>query len=79
MFQNIDKIYLAIFLFITLYFLINIVQPNFIYNNRENCLRHFGIGYRNTTILSLWLVSILLAIFSYFVIIYIYYLKNQWF
>ena len=79
MFQNIDKVYLAIFLFITLYFLINIIRPNFIYNNRENCLRHFGIGYRNTTILSLWLVSILLAIFSYFVIIYIYYLKNQWF
>ena len=79
MFKNIDKIYLAIIIFVTLYLLVNILQPNFIYNHKQNCLRHFGIGYRNTTILSLWLVTILLAIFSYFIVIYMYHLKNLWF
>ena len=77
--QNIDKLYLAIFLFIILYLLINIIKPNFIFNKQENCLRDFGIGYKNTSILSLWIVTIILAIFSYFIVIYIFHLQNRWF
>jgi hypothetical protein len=79
MIQNIDKIYLAIFLFVVLYFLLNIIQPAAIYDHERNCLRQFGVGYKHTTILSLWLVTILLAIFSYFTVIYIYNLNNMWF
>ena len=77
--MNLDKLYLSVTLFITLYMMITIFQPSFVYNHHQNCLRPFGIGYRNTTILTLWLVSILLAIFSYFVVIYIYHLQGKWF
>ena len=77
--QNVDKLYLAIILFITLYLIVNIVKPSIIFDHNQNCLRQFGVGYRNTTVLSLWLVTIILAIFSYFIVIYIYHLKNMWF
>lgn len=79
MIQNIDKIYLAIFLFVSLYLILNIIQPDAIYDHQRNCLRQFGVGYKNTTVISLWLATILLAIFSYFSIIYIYNLQNMWY
>ena len=77
--MNLDKLYLAITLFMTLYLIIVIVKPSIIYDHKRNCLRQFGIGYRNTTVITLWFASILLAIFSYFVVIYIYYLYDEWF
>ncbi len=77
--MNLDKLYLAILLFLTLYLIVVITKPGFIYDHQRNCLRQFGIGYRNTTVITLWLTSILLAIFSYFTVIYIYYLHDQWF
>jgi|TARA_Y100000992_G_scaffold56861_1_gene34503 hypothetical protein len=77
--KNVDKLYLAIFLFIILYLLINIIKPSFIFNKQENCLRDFGVGYKNTSVLSLWIVSILLAIISYLIVIYIFHLQNKWF
>ena len=77
--MNIDKLYLSVTLFMCLYLLVGIVKPSFIYDHHRNCLRQFGIGYRNTTVLTLWLTSIFLAIFSYFIVIYVYYLRNQWF
>lgn len=75
----IDKLFLAILIFVTVYVTVNIIQPNFIYNNKTNSLRPFGVGYKNTTVLSLWLVSIILAILSYFSVIYFYHIRNMWF
>jgi hypothetical protein len=77
--MSVDKLYLSIFLFVSLYSIVNIVQPNFIYNHKQKTLRPFGVGYKNTTILSLWLVSILLAILSYFLVIYYFNIMNLWF
>ena len=77
--MRVDKLYLSVFLFVSLYSIINIIQPNAIYNHQQNSLRPFGVGYKNTTILSLWFVSILLAILSYFVVIYYFNIMNMWF
>lgn len=77
--MRVDKLYLSIFLFVSLYSIINIIQPNAIYNHQQKSLRPFGVGYKNTTILSLWLVSILLAILSYFIVIYYFNIMNMWF
>ena len=66
---------IVIVVYLILYILINTIKPEFIYNSREECLRKFGVGYNNTTLLPLWLVSILLAIISYFTVLHIYYLK----
>ena len=74
-----DKLYLAIILFVSLYMILNTIQPNFIYDHQQNCLRQFGIGYKHTTVITLWLATILLAIFSYFIVIYVYYIRNMWY
>ena len=78
-FQSFDKLYLALCIFLFSYMLIIYFKPHIIFDNKNNRLRQFGVGYKNTTVFSLWLVSILLAIVSYFSVIYIYYLKNMWF
>ncbi|MGYP001230512751 len=77
--MNVDKLYFAITLFICLYMIVIILKPSFIYNHQQNCLRHFGIGYKNTSVFTLWIVSIFLAIMSYFIVIYTYHLQNKWF
>ena len=77
--MSVDKLYLSIFLFLSLYLIVNLVQPSCIYNHQLNSLRPFGVGYKNTTILSLWFVSILLAIISYFAVIYYFNSLNMWF
>jgi hypothetical protein len=46
-------------------------KPSFMYDEKNDCFRQFGIGYKNTTILPLWLISILLAIMSYFIVLYV--------
>ena len=55
-------IYFCLFLF-TIY-----IKPNIIYNE-NGTLKHFGIGYKNKTIFPLWLISILYAIISYFIVL----------
>ena len=77
--MGIDKLYLSVTLFVCLYMMITIVKPDIIYNHKKNALRPFGVGYKNTTIVTLWLASILLAILSYFFVIYVYFLYDKWF
>jgi len=64
-----NKIYLAIFLFIFLYFLILQFKPSLIFEN-DGSLRHFGMGYSKRSIIPAWLFAIILAIFSYFSVLY---------
>ena len=68
--MDISRLVMIMFVFILLYSLIVMFRPSIIYNNQFDYLRPFGVGYKNTTILPLWLVSILLAIFSYFIVLY---------
>ena len=77
--MDINAKYLSIILFLIFYSIIVFIKPNFIYNNKDDTLRQFGVGYKNTTVLSLWLVSIFLAIFSYYIVIYWLNLQNLWF
>ena len=66
-----NRLTIVIFLFIILYSIIVFLKPEMIFNNKSECLRQFGVGYKNTTIIPLWLVSILFAIISYFLVLYI--------
>ena len=38
--------------------------------NRDGSIREFGIGYRNKTILPIWLSSLLLGILCYLAVLY---------
>jgi hypothetical protein len=75
MFQNLiskeNMVYVAIFIFIALFAFINALRPSIIYN-RDLSFRRFGIGYKNKSVLPIWLFSIVLAIIVYVVVMYLY-------
>jgi hypothetical protein len=45
------------------------MKPNCFYN-RDGSIREFGIGYRNKTILPIWLLSLVLGILCYLAIMF---------
>ena len=51
----------AVILFVIIFGTIQIMKPACFYN-RDGSIREFGIGYRNKTILPIWLLSLLLGI-----------------
>ena len=61
----------AIILFLFIFGLIQMMKPACFYN-KDGSIRHFGVGYRNKTILPIWLLSIVLGILCYLaVLVYI--------
>jgi hypothetical protein len=59
----------SIILFLIIYFIIQIDHPLFIYNINGS-LKQFGVGYKNKTILPVWLLSIVLGILCYIAVKY---------
>ena len=68
---DVNILFIIIAVYICLYAFIIQCKPSFMYDEKNDCFRQFGIGYKNTTILPLWLISILLAIMSYFIVLYV--------
>jgi len=60
---------ISIILFITSFGLIHLIKPAFLYNT-DGSIREFGVGYKNKTILPVWLLSIILGILSYLIVSY---------
>ena len=60
---------IAVFIFLILFGLINAFRPSVIYN-KDLSFRRFGIGYKNKTVIPIWLFSIVLAILVYVAVIY---------
>ncbi len=60
---------MAIIIFMLVFGLIQMIQPAFFYN-RDGSIREFGIGYKNKTILPIWLFSIILGILCYLFVLY---------
>ena len=61
----------AIILFVTIFSMIQLSKPAFLYNT-DGSIREFGVGYKNKTILPIWLLSIVLGILCYLaVLVYI--------
>ena len=65
--NNITLVSIVIFLFI--FSIVQMIKPSFLYN-KDTSLRTFGIGYKNKTILPLWLFSIILGILIYMLVLY---------
>ena len=62
----------SIFIFIILFGIINAFKPSIIYN-KDLSFRRFGIGYKNKTVVPIWLFAVMLAILVYVGVIYIFY------
>ena len=59
----------AIILFLIMFVSIQMMKPACLYNN-DGSIREFGVGYRNKTIMPIWLLSLILGILSYFFVMY---------
>ena len=59
----------AIIIFIIIFGIIQMLKPSFFYNT-DGSIREFGIGYKNKTIMPIWLFSIILGILSYLFVLY---------
>jgi hypothetical protein len=59
----------SIILFVIIFGTIQMMKPACFYN-RDGSIREFGIGYRNKTILPIWLSSLLLGILCYLAVLY---------
>lgn len=64
----------SVLLFLVVFITIQIGKPSFLYRD-DGSIREFGIGYRNKTILPIWLLAIVLGILSYLFVLY--YLSRQ--
>jgi len=60
----------SIILFLIIFTLIHTIKPNFIYN-KNGTFRDFGLGYRNKTILPMWLIVVITAILCYLFVLYL--------
>jgi hypothetical protein len=59
----------AIIIFMLVFTSIQIAKPSILYN-LDGSIRLFGVGYRNKTILPIWLLSIFIGILSYIAVMY---------
>ena len=71
-YKNISLI--SIIIFLILFGLIVITKPELIFD-KNGKPREFGLGYKNKTVIPLWLAAIYLAIISYVLSLYICNLK----
>jgi hypothetical protein len=62
---------IAVFIFIILFGIINAFRPSIVYN-KDLSFRRFGIGYKNKTVVPIWLMSIILAILVYVGVTYLF-------
>jgi hypothetical protein len=59
----------SVIIFLVIFGIVQLIKPSFLYNN-DGSLREFGVGYKNKTILPLWLFSIVLGILTYVSVLY---------
>jgi hypothetical protein len=59
----------SIVLFLIMFGTIQMMKPAFLYN-KDGSIREFGVGYKNKTILPIWLLSLILGILSYLFVMY---------
>ncbi len=64
-----NKILAAMLIYLFIFSVIHILKPSFLYNE-DGSIKMFGLGYRNKTVLPIWLISICLAILAYTTVIY---------
>ena len=64
-----NKLSVAIILFLIVFSTIHITKPVLLYND-DGGFRPFGVGYRHKTVIPIWIISIIVAIFSYMAVMY---------
>lgn len=64
-----NRLFVSMALFSILYFLVISIKPSFIFDY-DGAVREFGVGNTSKTVLPLWLFVIILAMLSYYAVVY---------
>ena len=59
----------SIIIYIAVFCLVQVIKPGFLYNDYGS-LKQFGLGVRQKTVIPIWLITMILAIFSYLFVLY---------
>jgi hypothetical protein len=59
----------SVILFVIIFGIIQLMKPACFYN-KDGSIREFGIGYKNKTILPIWLLSLILGLLCYLAVLY---------
>lgn len=61
------RLHFSIILFVVLFTMIHLMKPGLMYN-KDGSFRKFGVGVRDKTVISIWVVAIVLAILCYVIV-----------
>jgi hypothetical protein len=67
-FVRANKTTIAVCVFLILFFAVHQLKPAIFYT-KEGGFRQFGVGYRQKTVVPIWLFAILLAILCYLAVL----------
>ena len=65
-----NKVSLAIIIFLKTFGILHMIKPSICYN-KDGGFRPFGVGYKHKTVIPIWILAIILAIFSYLIVLVI--------
>jgi hypothetical protein len=65
-----NKVNVAILLFLFLFSIFHYLKPGISYNS-DGGYRPFGLGFRNKTVVPIWVVAIILSILSYLFVLFL--------
>ena len=74
---DVPRLLMILVVYFILYGLLLWAKPDILFDPSKKALRPFGVGYKNSTILPLWLASLLLAMASYFIVLYFIHIRYQ--
>ena len=60
----------SVLLFLALFSIVHFLKPGLIYNENGG-FRQFGLGYKQKTVIPIWIISIVLAITCYLFLFYL--------
>lgn len=66
-FMRDNKILATFVLFMAMFLIMMITRPAFVFN-RDGSIKDFGLGYTNRTVLPVWILVIIFAVMSYFIV-----------
>ena len=67
-FVRVNKTAIAVILFVSIMMVVHHVKPSLLYT--EDCaFRQFGVGYKQKTVVPIWLVAIFLSVLCYLAVL----------
>lgn len=69
--NNKNLIYYSVLLYVIIFYIVVYeIKPSFLFED-DGAIKNFGVGYKNKSVIPLWLFTLLLGVFSYLFILYI--------